>query len=44
MATGDALLEVIDVSDFVASQRAFAQDDNDDLLTPVEHVFAPSSN
>ena len=33
------LLEVIDMSGFVAAQRAHAQDDNPQLLTPVEHVY-----
>jgi len=33
------LLEVIDMSGFVAEQRAHAQDDNPRLLTPVEHVY-----
>jgi len=33
------LLEVIDMSAFVAAQRAHAQDDNPQLLTPVEHVY-----
>ena len=39
----DELLEVIDLSDFVATQRAQAQDDNVGLLTPTEHVFVPST-
>jgi len=39
----DELLEVIDLSDFVATQRAQAQDDNVDLLTPTEHVFVPAT-
>ena len=39
----DELLEVIDLSDFVAMQRAQAQDDNVDLLTPTEHVFVPAA-
>ena len=39
----DQLLEVIDMSDFVATQRAQAQDDNVDLLTPTEHVFVPAT-
>lgn len=34
-----ALVEVIDMTDFVAAQRSFAQDDNPDLLTPVETVY-----
>ena len=42
MAKGE-LLEVIDMSDFVATQRAQAQDDNVDLLTPTEHVFVPAT-
>lgn len=33
------LLEVIDMSGFVAEQRAHAQDDNPLLLTPVEQVY-----
>jgi hypothetical protein len=33
------LLEVIDMSGFVAQQRGHAQDDNPQLLTPVEHVY-----
>jgi len=33
------LLEVIDMSGFVAAQRVHAQDDNPQLLTPVEHVY-----
>jgi len=33
------LLEVIDMTDFVAQQRAFAQDDNPQLLTPIERVY-----
>ena len=39
----DELLEVIDMSDFVATQRAQARDDNADLLTPTEHVFVPAT-
>jgi len=39
----DELLEVIDMSDFVATQRAQAQDSNVDLLTPTEHVFFPAA-
>ena len=35
----DELLEVIDFTDFVASQRPSAQDDNPALLTPSERVF-----
>lgn len=33
------LLEVIDMSGFVAEQRVHAQDDNPRLLTPLEHVY-----
>jgi hypothetical protein len=33
------LLEVIDMTDFVARQRAYAQDDNPQLLTPVERIY-----
>lgn len=33
------LLEVIDMTEFVAQQRAFAQDDNPKLMTPLESVF-----
>jgi hypothetical protein len=36
------LLEVIDVSAFVEAQRANAQDQNPQLLTPLEHVFVPT--
>lgn len=39
MAT-DELLEVIDMSDFVASQRPHATDDDPTLLLPVETVYA----
>jgi hypothetical protein len=35
----EELLEVIDFTDFVVSQRSFAQDDNPTLLTPSERVF-----
>jgi len=35
----DELLEVIDFTDFVASQRPLAQDGNPALLTPSERVF-----
>lgn len=42
MAAGDELLEVIDISEFVASQRGHAQDDNRELLTPTESVFPTS--
>jgi hypothetical protein len=33
------LLEVIDMTEFVAQQRAYAEDDNPQLLTPVERVY-----
>ena len=33
------LMEVIDMSGFVAAQRIHAQDDNPQLPTPVEHVY-----
>jgi hypothetical protein len=33
------LLEVIDMTDFVAKQRQYAQDDNPQLVTPLEHVY-----
>jgi len=32
----EELLKIVDLSEFVASQRAFACDDNQDLLKPVE--------
>jgi hypothetical protein len=35
------LLEVIDMSGFVAEQLACAQDDNPRLVTPVESVYTP---
>ena len=35
----DELLEVIDLSGFVASQRGLAQDHNGELLTPVERPY-----
>ncbi len=37
--SSDALLEVIDMSPFVASQRPCARDDSAELMTPVEHVY-----
>lgn len=37
LASGPELLEVIDMSDFVAAQRVHAQNDNPDLLVPIEH-------
>jgi hypothetical protein len=40
----EELLEVVDMSDFVAAQRPFAQDDNPALLMPVEDVFALRDN
>lgn len=33
------LMEVIDMTDFVAEQRRYAQDDNPQLLTPLESVY-----
>ena len=36
------LLEVIDMSPFVASQRTHAQDKHPDLQVPVEHVYVPA--
>jgi Domain of unknown function (DUF4291) len=38
----EELLEVIALTEFVATQRALAQDDNPELLCPVEHVYRPS--
>ncbi len=38
-----ALLEVIDMSDFVAEQRQFATAHTHQLLTPLETVFEPRS-
>jgi hypothetical protein len=38
----EELLEVIDLSEFVAAQRVNAQDDNAGLETPVERVYAPT--
>jgi hypothetical protein len=35
----DALLEVIDMTEFVASQRPWAQDDSTTLVTPSESVY-----
>ena len=35
----DALIEVIDMSAFVAAQRPFAHDDSAELMTPVEDVY-----
>lgn len=37
----DELLEVIDLSPFVAAQRPHAQDDNAQLVTPIERVYLP---
>jgi hypothetical protein len=37
----EELLEVIDLTAFVAEQRALAQDGNSALLLPVERVFVP---
>jgi len=36
------LLEVIDLSEFVASQHPNAQDDSTLLVTPIEHVYLSS--
>ncbi|PTT79301.1 hypothetical protein DBR42_21620, partial [Pelomonas sp. HMWF004] len=33
------LMEVIDMTDFVSEQRSCAQDDNPQLVTPLEHVY-----
>lgn len=33
------LMEVIDMTDFVAQQRQYAQDDNPQLETPLESVY-----
>jgi hypothetical protein len=33
------LMEVIDMTDFVAEQRQYAEDDNPRLMTPLEHVY-----
>lgn len=38
---GSELLEVIDLSAFVAEQRAYAQDNSPDLLMPIERVYVP---
>jgi len=35
----DDLLEVIDMTEFVAAQRPFAQDDNPALMTPTEDIY-----
>ena len=35
----EQILEVIDMSSFVAAQRPYAQDDNGALSTPLEHVY-----
>ena len=35
----DALIEVIDMTHFVAAQRPFARDDSAELVTPVEEVY-----
>ncbi|MEX8193459.1 DUF4291 domain-containing protein [Comamonas guangdongensis] len=40
---GEQLLEVIDMTDFVAEQRSLAHDDSAQLLTPVEHVYVPGA-
>lgn len=37
------LLEVCDISDFVAEQRRFVQDDLNQLQTPAERVYTPMS-
>lgn len=33
------LMEVIDMTGFIAKQRVHAQDDNPQLMTPIEHVY-----
>lgn len=38
-ASSDVLLEVIDMTGFVASQRPWATDDSKTLMTPVEQVY-----
>jgi len=38
------LIEVIDMTDFVAAQRPFAQDDNPLLVTPIETVYCRASH
>jgi hypothetical protein len=40
----DALLQVIDMTAFVASQRPWAQDDSATLFTPDERVYRPQHN
>lgn len=40
----DGLLEVIDMSPFIASQRPFATDDSPELLMPVERVYRPKAD
>lgn len=40
----DALLQVIDMAGFVASQRPWAQDDSITLVTPTERVYPPQLN
>ena len=35
----EQILEVIDMSPFVAAQRPYAQDDSGALSTPLEHVY-----
>lgn len=40
---GPELLEVIDLSDFVAAQRPFAQGHDTRLLTPTEQVLVPAA-
>ena len=40
---GPELLEVIDLSDFVAAQRPFAQGQDTRLLTPTEQVLVPAA-
>ena len=39
----EELLEVIDMSDFVAAQRAHAFDTDPLLMVPVEHVYEPAA-
>ncbi|WP_431266085.1 DUF4291 domain-containing protein [Roseateles chitinivorans] len=40
----EGLLEVIDMSPFVASQRPWATDESSELVTPVERVYRPKGD
>jgi hypothetical protein len=40
----DELLQVIDMTGFVAAQRPLAQDANPDLHTPVEQIYRPTTH